>query len=65
MAKQPVNGDNLVLTVDRNVQSEAESALKSGLDRVGATKGSVIVLDPNTGAVRAMANFPNYDPGKY
>lgn len=65
VSKQPVDGSDLVLTIDRNVQSEAETALKAGLERVGATKGSVIVLDPNTGAVKAMANMPTYDPAKY
>ncbi len=63
--KNPVDGTNLVLTVDRNIQAKAEQALAEGLKNVGATKGSVIVLDPNTGAVRAMANDPSYDPAKY
>lgn len=65
VAQQPEDGDNLVLTVDRNIQAEAEAALKAGLERVGATKGSVIVLDPQTGAVKAMANLPTYNPAKY
>ena len=42
------DGDNLVLSIDRNVQAYAESALKTGL-RVNATKGSVVVMDPNNG----------------
>lgn len=60
-----VNGDNLVLTIDRNIQLKTEQILKSGLDKVRATKGSVVVMDPNTGAVLAMANYPTYHPGKY
>lgn len=59
------DGDNVVLTVDRNIQSYAESALKKGLDNVHATKGSVIVMDPRTGHVMAMANYPTYDPSNY
>jgi cell division protein FtsI/penicillin-binding protein 2 len=65
IAINPKNGDDIVLTIDRNVQQKAEEALAAGLSRVGATKGSVVVLDPNTGSVRAMANLPNYDPAKY
>ncbi len=59
------DGDNLVLSVDRNVQSYAESALKKGLDRVRATKGSVVIMNPNNGQIMAMANYPTYDPSKY
>lgn len=65
IAEQPVEGQDTVLTIDRNIQAKAEEALSSGLKKFGATKGSVIVLDPNTGAVRAMANTPSYNPAKY
>lgn len=65
VAKPPKNGDDLVLTIDRNIQAKAEEALKVGLERSKATKGSIIVLDPNTGAIKAMANLPTYDPAKY
>lgn len=65
VAKPPKNGDDLVLTIDRNIQAKAEEALKIGLERSKATKGSIIVLDPNTGAIKAMANLPTYDPSKY
>lgn len=59
------DGQNVVLTVDRNIQSYVETALKKGLDNVHATKGSAIVIDPQTGHVMAMANYPSYDPSKY
>jgi cell division protein FtsI/penicillin-binding protein 2 len=60
-----VDGKNIVLTIDRNVQSKAEQALADGLKRVGATRGSVIVMDPQTGKIMAMANLPTYDPSKF
>ncbi|HYG84121.1 MAG TPA: penicillin-binding protein 2 [Verrucomicrobiae bacterium] len=63
--KPAKNGDDLVLTIDRNIQAYAETALEVGLKRAGATKGSVIVMDPKTAAVKAMANFPTYNPEKY
>lgn len=59
------NGDNVVLTIDRNIQSYTEQALADGLARTGATHGSVMVMDPQSGAVKAMANFPTYNPGEY
>jgi cell division protein FtsI/penicillin-binding protein 2 len=65
IAKVPKDGQDTVLTVDRNIQAKAEEALANGLKKFNATKGSVVVLDPNTGAVRAMANVPTYDPAKY
>ncbi|PLS80793.1 hypothetical protein CYG49_04170 [Candidatus Saccharibacteria bacterium] len=59
------NGDNLVLNIDRNVQTYAEKALKDGLERAKAKHGSVIVMEPTTGKVLAMANYPTYDPAKF
>lgn len=59
------NGDNIVLTIDRNVQAYAEKALKTGLDRSHATNGSVVILDPQSGKVLAMANYPTYNPGEF
>jgi stage V sporulation protein D (sporulation-specific penicillin-binding protein) len=59
------NGKNIALTVDRNIQSYVEQALREGLDKVHAKHGSAIVMDPKTGAVMAMANAPTFDPGKY
>lgn len=59
------NGDNIVLSIDRNIQSYAEKALADGLSRTGATNGSVLIMDPTTGKVMAMANAPTYNPGTY
>ena len=59
------NGDNVVLTIDRNVQAYAEKALADGLGRSHATNGSVMIMDPNSGKVLAMANLPTYKPAEY
>lgn len=63
--KPAVDGDDVVMTIDRTVQLHAETILKQGLDSAKATKGSIIVMDPNDGSVKAMANYPSYDPGNY
>lgn len=59
------NGDNIVLSIDRNVQSFTEQALADGLKRTGATDASAIVMDPHTGRVLAMANLPTYNPNEF
>jgi len=64
--RQPaVDGKDIVMSLDRNVQSHTEKALADGLKRTGATAGSVLVMNPNNGQVLAMANLPTYNPGKY
>ncbi len=63
--KQPaVNGKNMVLTIDRNIQAQTEQALVDGIKRSGADSASAIVMDPQTGKVLAMANVPTYDPSQ-
>lgn len=59
------DGKNIVLSIDRNIQSYIEQALKEGLEKVKAKHGSVIVMDPSNGQVMAMANLPTFDPAKY
>lgn len=59
------DGDDIALTIDRNVQSYTEQALAKGLRETGATHGSVIVMDPSTGKVLSMANLPTYNPTDY
>src|SRR3989344_3790458 len=59
------NGKDLVLNIDRSVQFIVEQNIKAGLEKYGAKAGSVVVMDPSTGAILALASFPNYDPQKY
>ncbi len=63
--KPAKDGQNIVMTIDQNVQSYSEQALAAGLKRTGATNGSVMVMDPQTGKILAMANLPTYDPANY
>ena len=60
-----VNGDNIVLTIDRNMQAKVEQVLAETTKSMGKTNASAVVLDPNTGKVLAMADFPSYDPANY
>jgi cell division protein FtsI (penicillin-binding protein 3) len=64
--KKPAkDGQNIVMTIDQNVQSYTEQALADGLKKSGATNGSVIVMNPQNGKILAMANLPTYDPSNY
>lgn len=59
------DGKNIVLSIDRNIQAYTERALSKQLKALGITNGSAVVMDPQTGKVLAMANFPTYNPEKY
>lgn len=59
------NGADIVLTLDRVVQSLIEKELADGVQRYGAERGSAIVMDPSTGAVLGMATYPSFDPNYY
>jgi len=60
-----VNGDNLVLSVDRNVQFLLEQSLKEHADKVHSSNASALIMDPTSGQVIAMANYPTYDPSSF
>jgi len=57
----PKNGFNIVLSIDEVIQSIAERELAAAFEKFHAKAASIIVMDPRTGDVLAMANLPNYD----
>lgn len=59
------NGRSLKLHLERGTQYIVEDELKKSLERYGAIAGEVIVMDPSTGAVLAMASLPSYAPAKF
>lgn len=65
IVQAPKDGDDLTLTIDRSIQAQAEFYLKEGVEKNNADSGSVIVMDPNNGDVKAMANYPTFKPGNY
>src|SRR5215813_10187419 len=60
--KQPEPGNNLVLTVDQNIQYIAERELETALEQTKAASGTVIVQNPKTGEILALANRPTFNP---
>lgn len=61
----PQNGADLQLTIDPFIQQVAERELKQAIDEQNADGGSILVLDPRTGAILAMANWPFFDPNRW
>ena len=62
---EPENGRTLVLWTEKAVQEIVERRLKEGMEKYGAKEGSVVLMDPKTGGVLAMASYPNYDPSRF
>ncbi len=59
------NGDDIALTIDPNIQIESEKILQNLVAANSASGGSVIVEDPKTGKILAMAGYPTFDPNNY
>ncbi|MBI3956337.1 penicillin-binding protein 2 [Candidatus Gottesmanbacteria bacterium] len=62
---EPEDGRSLVLWLDRTVERIVENRLLEGIATYGAKEGSVVVMDPKTGGIVAMAGVPSYDPGTF
>jgi cell division protein FtsI/penicillin-binding protein 2 len=60
--QQPVDGLNVRLTIDARIQSIAELALERGVQRTGARSGVVVLVEPRSGDIVALANYPLFDP---
>ena len=64
-ANRPVNGNNVILTIDAVVQFIAEKALTRAVTRYRAASGSAIVMDARDGSIIAMASQPTFDPNRF
>lgn len=60
-----IDGDDIVLTIDRSIQLKVEEILASAIKEYNADGGQIVILNPKTGAVTAMANYPTFDPNNY
>lgn len=59
------DGADVVLTIDRVVQAFAEQELARGVQRYRAERGSIVIMNPKTGDIVAMATYPTFDPNAY
>ena len=63
--QDPVNGSDLVLSLDANIQYAAEQALADGVKKYNAESGSVLIMDPSTGGIIASADYPSYNANDF
>jgi len=63
--QDPINGSDLVLSLDANIQYAAEQALMAGVKRDRAESGSVLIMDPSTGGIVAWADYPSYSANNF
>lgn len=63
--RKPVRGRDVTLTIDRDVQYQAERALAESVAKTGARDGTAVVMDARTNEILAMANYPPFDPARF
>src|SRR5277367_5094621 len=63
--REPLPGENLVLTLDANIQFMAEQALDRNMARTHAQTGTIVVQDPHTGQILALAIRPTFNPNDF
>ncbi|HTD55107.1 MAG TPA: penicillin-binding transpeptidase domain-containing protein, partial [Silvibacterium sp.] len=63
--REPLPGENLVLTIDENIQFMAEQALDRNMERTHAEYGTIVVQDPHTGQILALAVRPTFNPNDF
>jgi len=65
MSRRPQAGDDVILTIDTKYQNILEQELKKGVEDCGAASGIGILMNPNTGEIIALADYPTFNPTKY
>jgi cell division protein FtsI/penicillin-binding protein 2 len=62
---KPQRGQDVFLTIDKNIQTVLDEELENGVKNAKAQSGMAIVMDPFSGAVLAMANYPGFNPNRH
>jgi len=65
LLQEAEDGDDIVLTIDHNIQYNACQKLSEAVVKHGADGGSLIIMNPKTGEILAMCGAPDFDPNKY
>lgn len=61
----PQDGLDVVITIDRAIQYYVEKTLKAAVEKHQASQGSVVIMDPKTGKIVSMAQYPTFNPNNY
>lgn len=64
-AQLPKDGEDIILTIDQTIQYVAEKKLNEAVEKYKAESGNIIIMDPKSGAIIAMAQYPSYNPNEY
>lgn len=62
---EPINGADVILTIDSQIQFLAQKELAKTVHRYNAAGGSIVIMDPNNGEILAMADYPGFDLNNY
>ncbi len=63
--EEPVHGSDIVVSIDRDIQYVAQFELQKAVEQWSAASGSIVVMDPKTGEILAMASVPGFNPNRY
>ncbi len=63
--EQSTKGNDVLLTVDSNIQHITETALEKGIREMKADRGAVLLINPQTGEILSMASYPFFDPNRF
>lgn len=63
--KSAEDGIDIVLTIDRTIQFKACEILRASAEEYGASSAALVIMDPKTGAIRALCSLPDFDPNTY
>lgn len=63
--QDPQDGKRIVMTIDMSMQQQLEDILKTGVEKAKSKSGSAFIMEVNTGAIKAMANYPTYNPAEF
>jgi cell division protein FtsI/penicillin-binding protein 2 len=64
-AQDPVDGKDIRITIDKDIQYEAQLQLAQAVSKYSAKGGSVVIMDPRNGEIYAMASVPTFNPNDY
>lgn len=65
VVREAEDGERVVLTIDMSMQQQLEALLKQGLENAKSESGGAFIMDIDTGEIKAMANYPTYNPGEF